>query len=84
MSQIDLSGSSFRRLTAEDARQRAVASESRSGGAWADKARSWVGRILESTVYGILILPFAVVVCAIVAFAVLPLHSDSRSDDGSE
>lgn len=84
MSQIDLSGSSFRVLTAEEARQRAVASDIRPGGAWANKARSWIGRALESIVYGILIVPFAVLVCAIVAFAILPLHSDSRSEDGYE
>jgi hypothetical protein len=71
-------------LTAEEARQRAVASGSRPEAAWADKARSWIGRTVESMVYGILIVPFAVLVCAIVAFAILPLHSDSRSEDGYE
>lgn len=39
---------------------------------------------MESAIYGVLILPFAVVICAIVAFAILPLHSDSRCDDGYE
>ncbi|OAF11955.1 hypothetical protein [Bradyrhizobium neotropicale] len=49
-----------------------------------DKARFSIGRAVESLAYGILIIPFAVVVCAIVAFAILPLHSDSRYDDGDE
>ena len=33
-------------------------------------------------VYGILIIPFVVEVCALFAFADLPLHSDSRHDGG--
>jgi hypothetical protein len=87
VSQIDLDGRSFRVLArAEEARQPAVAAaiSPAQGESREDSKPSWIGRALESTVYGILILPFAVVVCAIVAFAVLPLHSDSRSDDGYE
>lgn len=89
MSQIDLDGSSFRQLTgagAQEARQPVVASPSWSAqeNPREEKGRSWFGRAVESTVYGILIIPFAVVVCAVVAFAILPLHSDSRCDDGYE
>jgi hypothetical protein len=84
VSQIDLDGSSFRVLTAEEARDPAVTSTSRQDQELspASKARSWIGRAIESAIYGVLILPFAVAICAIVAFAILPLHSDSRCDDG--
>jgi hypothetical protein len=89
VSQIDLDGNSFRALTADgaqEARPAAITSASRPAqeDSREDKGRSWIGRALESAVYGVLIVPFAVVVCAVVAFAILPLHSDSRCDDGYE
>jgi len=88
VSQIDLDGSSFRELNAagaREARQPAVtAGWSPQENPREEKGRSWIGRAVESTIYGILIIPFAVVVCAVVAFAILPLHSDSRCDDGYE
>ena len=90
MSQIDLGGSSLPMLTAatstEELRRPVAASLTRPAqeDSLEGNSRSWIGRALESTVYAILIIPFAVVVCAIVAFAILPLHSDSRCDDGHE
>ncbi|MDA9404499.1 hypothetical protein XH79_37965 [Bradyrhizobium sp. CCBAU 45389] len=48
------------------------------------ESRSWIGGALESAIYGILIVPLAIVVCAVVAFAIVPLHSDSRCDDSYE
>jgi hypothetical protein len=48
------------------------------------KVRFWIARAFELTVYGILIIPFVVLVCALSAFAVFPRHSDSRYDDGGE
>lgn len=91
MSQIDLDGSSLPMLTAvtgaeEPPRRPAVAlmTQPAQKDAQEGNSRSWIGGALESTIYAILIVPFAVVVCAIVAFAILPLHSDSRSDDGYE
>ena len=86
MSQIDLDGSSLPMLTAvtgaEEPRRPAVAPITQP--AQEGNSRSWIGRAQESTIYAILIVPFAVVVCAIVAFAILPQHSDSRCDDGND
>jgi hypothetical protein len=48
------------------------------------KGRSSLARTTEAAVQAILIIPFAVVVCAIVAFAILPLHSGFRWDDLSD
>jgi hypothetical protein len=48
------------------------------------RARFSLGRIFEATVQTVLIIPFAVVVCAIVAFAVLPLYSGFRWDNLSD
>ncbi len=90
MSQIDLNRNSLSILTAGTGAQEShgstappIARTARGESAEGNK-RSWIGRALESMVYGILIFPFAVVVCAIVAFAILPLHSDSRCDEGYE
>jgi hypothetical protein len=48
------------------------------------KGRFSLARMAEATVQAILIIPLAVVVCAIVAFAILPLHSGFRWDDLSD
>ncbi|MDI3566439.1 hypothetical protein [Bradyrhizobium sp. Arg816] len=90
MSQIDLDGSSLPMLTAatgtEESHRLAVgpmAQPARENSEEGDN-RSWIGRALQSAVYAVLIVPFAIVVCAIAAFAILPLHTDSRCDDGYE
>jgi hypothetical protein len=47
-------------------------------------SRFSIGRIFEATVQVLLIIPLAVLVCAIVAFAILPLHSGFRWDNLSD
>lgn len=48
------------------------------------RGRFSLARIFEATVQAILIIPLAVVVCAIVAFAILPLHRGFRWDNLSD
>lgn len=88
MSQIDLDGSSLPMLTAatgtEEAHRSGVAPMAQPADSEGGNQRSWIRRALEAAVYAVLTVPFAIVVCATVAFAILPLHTDSRCDDGYE
>lgn len=74
MTHIDLNRASFRAFSGQN---RAPRPPDLAQAA----AKLSVSRALASAVYYILVIPFAIVICAIVAFAVLPMHSDSRWDD---
>jgi hypothetical protein len=75
---IDANGASFRAFTTSASNDKALRP---AGPTEAEGRRFSFSRALASAVYSILFIPLAIVICAIVAFAVLPLHSDSRWDD---
>jgi len=74
MTHIDLSRASFRAFNGHN-------KASRTADVAQVTTKLSASRALASAVYYILLIPFAIAICAIVAFAVLPLHSDSRWDD---